>query len=238
MKGVLDRQYSRERFNRPEYVFRYKTRSLLVDYAVSKFLQTSASPRLLDFGAADGLNLLELNNILAGEWTLSGIEYSTKLVAEAPELPSNISLYKGDITQPLEGQEWGRCDVVSALAVLEHLTNPVDAVKNAAVMLKSGGIFVATSPVPFWDELSTRLGLLKGDQHECHMDREAIINCLHAAGFKIEEFCKFMWAPISFLPYLGVRISPAMSLKVDAFVRKIKIFNFLFVNQYVIGRKL
>ena len=53
----------------------------------------------------------------------------------------------------------------------------------------------------------------------------------------MEEFGKFMWAPISFLPYLGVRVSPGMSLKIDALVGKLKIFNFLFVNQFVIGRK-
>jgi hypothetical protein len=59
---------------------------------------------------------------------------------------------------------------------------------------------------------------------------------LGCEGLKVEEFGKFMWAPIPFLPYLGVRVSPGMSLKIDALVRKIKIFNFLFVNQFVIGR--
>ena len=237
MKGVLDRQYFRGRMERPEYVFRYKTRSLIVHYAVSKFLRTPAKPCLLDFGAADGLNLLELNDILTGEWALLGIEYSTELVAEAPELPLNVTLSQGDITQPVEVQGWGQCDVVSALAVLEHLKSPIEAVKNAAAVLKSGGIFVATSPVPFWDWLSSRLGLLKGDQHESDIDRRAMIICLHAAGFKVEELGKFMWAPIAFLPYFGIRVSPAISLKVDAFVGKLKVFNFLFVNQYVVGRK-
>jgi hypothetical protein len=56
-------------------------------------------------------------------------------------------------------------------------------------------------------------------------------------GLKVEEFGKFMWAPISFLPYLGVRVSPGVSLKIDALVRMLKIFTFLFVNQFVIGRK-
>ncbi|MCI5207794.1 MAG: class I SAM-dependent methyltransferase [Candidatus Electrothrix sp. ATG2] len=238
MNGVLDRLYSQGRHQRPEYVFRYKTRSLLVRYAVNNFLNMSSGQHLLDLGAADGLNLLEFNALLEGDWIISGIEYSSELLAEAPDLPSNISLDRGDITQPLAEQEWRRYDIVTALAVLEHLQHPVNAVKNATEALKNGGIFVATSPVPFWDKLSSRLGLLKGGQHECDMNSKALIGCLEAAGLTVEECGKFMWAPISFLPYLKVRVSPARSMYFDALIRKCRIFNFLFVNQYVIGRKV
>lgn len=237
MQGVLNGEYSQERRNLPAHVFRYKTRTRLLRYAIDKFLSPAAHPRLLDLGAADGLTLLELNNLLRGGWEFSGIEYSAELIADAPALPANISLTRGDITQPLMEQGREQFQVVSALAVLEHLKNPETAVRNAALALKKGGIFVATAPVPVWDRLSSSLGLLKEAQHECGMDRDALVACLHAAELEVEEFGKFMWAPISCLPYLGIRFSPAVSLKIDAMVRKFKIFNFLFVNQYIVGRK-
>jgi SAM-dependent methyltransferase len=183
------------------------------------------------------MNLLEFNGLLKGDWTLTGIEYSTELIAEAPEFPSHIQIRKGDITQPLPAQDQGTYDVVTALAVLEHLKNPLEAVRNACVALKSGGIFVATCPVPFWDELASRLGLLNNDQHECELDLAAVLGCFEAVGLDVVEFGKFMWAPTSFVPYLGVRLSPAISLNIDAHVRKLKVFDFLFVNQYAIGRR-
>ncbi len=235
-KGVLDKKYAIERLKKPELNFRFRVRATFVKNAIKKYLKKTENLEILDFGAAEGLTMLEMSKLLPGS-NLIGIEYSQELINQAPELPENIKLMQGDVTDLENILKNSQFDAVSALAILEHLKNPEKALKEAFEALKPGGLFIASSPSPFWDHISTKLGLLKDEQHEVDMTKKLMIQIAKDAGFEVMKFTRFMWSPISFLPYLKIRVSPKFSLTVDNIVSKLFIFNWLFVNQAIIARK-
>jgi len=235
-KGVLDQKYAIERLNKPELIFRYKTRAQLVCNTIEKHLGKKSGLQILDFGAAEGLTIKEMDNILPGN-TILGLEYTDDLIKKAPELPDNVKLIQGDVTQLDSEMAKGEYDAISALALLEHLKEPEQALSEAKKALKPGGIFIATSPNPLWDDISTKLGLLRDEQHEADINERYMKSIAEKTGFEWVQFKRFMWAPVSFLPYLNISISPAFSLNVDNFIESIKLFNWLFVNQAFILRK-
>ena len=168
-KGVLNKNYADNRTKKKELAFRFRVRGEAVCWALNNFLDVKRQNEidLLDMGSADGKTLIYLNQNHLLKSGL-GIEYNSELIEKAGPLPKNISLIQGDITD-LSAIPDESFDVVSALAVLEHLPNPIKAIQEASRLLRKGGLFIATSPVPFWDHISTHLGLLAEDHHECDM---------------------------------------------------------------------
>jgi 2-polyprenyl-3-methyl-5-hydroxy-6-metoxy-1,4-benzoquinol methylase len=235
-KGVLDKQYAIERLKKPELNYRFKTRARFVKNTIQKHLGTASNLNILDFGAAEGLTMIEMHNLIP-ESSFLGIEYSEELIGLAPTLPSNIRLIKGDVTNLSTDIVNNRYDVVCALALLEHLKNPLEALQEANKVLKSGGLFIASSPNPFWDHVSSKLGLLRDEQHEVDMNKKLMLDLVKDAGMELIAFKRFMWAPVSFLPYLKIKVSPSFSLKIDDIASKLFVFNWLFVNQAIIARK-
>jgi SAM-dependent methyltransferase len=235
-KGILNQPYAFDRINKPELIYRYKVRARIVSDAAKRYLGEKSNLKILDFGSAEGLTLLELNELLPNSSFL-GIEYSEELIQCAPKLPENIRIIYGDVCCLGKNVKNESYDVVSALAILEHLPNPLKAVSEAVNILQPGGLFIATCPNPLWDDISTTLGLLQDDQHETDFDKKGLINIIGSAGLEFLAFDRFMWAPISVLPYMKIPISPLLSLKLDRIIRSLKLFNFLFVNQCIIARK-
>lgn len=235
-KGVLGADYADGRETQKELVFRYKTRACMVATVIRERARDTTGLNILDYGSAEGLGLLELDRLLPGN-SILGIEYSEALINKAPKLPDNIKLLKGDVTRLDEEVRKRKYDVVVALALLEHLRSPIDCLREAKNVMNAGGLLIATSPNPFWDNLSTRFGLLRGGQHETDMSKRILLEIATEAGFDMACYERFMWAPVSILPYLGIRVSPRMSLRVDRFVSKLHVLNFLFVNQLMVLRK-
>jgi len=233
--GVLNGNYAVER-KQLALIFRYKTRALIVANAIKHYLDRIHSLTVLDFGSADGRALKELDNHIPIHFAL-GVEFSGDLIASISELPDTITIIKGDITSLPEKATLNTYDVVSALAVLEHVENPLKAVQEAKRVLRPGGLFVATAPNPFWDRVSSRLGLLKKEQHQMFLGRKELIQLIMNAGMEYVAFDRFMWAPVSVLPYLNIPVSPKLSLSIDTILRRIKIMDWLFVNQCIIARK-
>ena len=235
-RGILDKTYAEDRQKKPQLVFRYKVRARIVANAAKRYLATSKPLYVLDFGSAEGLTLLELSSLLPFG-TYIGVEYSGELLKCIPELLPNIRIIKGDVTDLPEGIKGESYDIVSALALLEHLSHPLKAVQEAASVLRPGGIFIATCPNPFWDTVSAHLGLLQGEHHETEMNRERMIYVVEKAGMEVLAYELFMWAPIGVLPYMKLPIPPLFSLTLDRIIRSVKIFDWLFVNQCIIARK-
>ncbi|MCK4677927.1 MAG: class I SAM-dependent methyltransferase [Bacteroidales bacterium] len=237
MKGILESNYADDREVKPELKFRFKVRAQVVVDAAIKYLKTSSKLNVLDMGSADGKTIDEIENIFNNS-RFVGVEFSQELIDKHPPFArNNINLIQGDVTDLSKIAEPGFFDIVSALALLEHLPYPIKAIKEANRILKPGGIFVASCPVPFWDDVSNKLGLLKEDHHETDMTKKLFKKYLLEGGFDFLEYKKFMFAPVSFLPYLHIPISPKGSLKLDRIIGSFRILNFLFVNQYIVGRK-
>jgi SAM-dependent methyltransferase len=236
---VLGGRYAEERLRRPAHRFRFRARALAAAHAVresggSRALETPL--RVLDLGCAEGSTLLELGRLLPVAEGV-GVEASTELIEAALPLPEGVRLVSGDVTdlRAVLGPE--PFDLVTALAVLEHLPRPALAVREAARVLRPGGLFVATCPEPAWDAVSTRLGLLDEGQHESDMRRARLEAAVLDAGLELISYRRFMLAPTGALPYLRVPLSPALSWTIDRAVGAVRLFDWLFVNQRVVGRR-
>jgi ubiquinone/menaquinone biosynthesis C-methylase UbiE len=233
-KGILDLSYIGERESKLHVSFRYKVRAHIAAIKVTKYLKPPI--RLIDFGCAEGRTLLEIRNLLGtGEYL--GLEHSQSLLDCAPTLPSDVRLKEENITSLPDTVQENYYDVATALAVLEHLENPSIAVKEAYRILKNGGLFIATCPDPIWDDISSKLGLLKDTHHNTKMDKVNMFHILRSSGFKVIEYHKFMFAPIGFMPYINIPINVRFSLTVDRAISKLRLVNFLFVNQCIVGLK-
>jgi len=208
----------------------------MVYNAAQKYLQKTDGLTILDIGAAEGRTIKEMNSLFSDS-TFLGIEYSKELIDAAGTLPGNINIIQGNAMSLPDSVKPNTYDLISALAILEHLESPVDTIKEASKALKAGGLFVATCPIPAWDDLSNKLGLLKEDHHETDMHKNLMIEILQEGGLELLSYQKFMFSPISFLPYLHIPVNAATSLSIDRTFYSIKIFNWLFVNQVIIGKK-
>jgi ubiquinone/menaquinone biosynthesis C-methylase UbiE len=238
-KGVLNANYSDNRTKKKELFFRYRVRATAVVEAWKHHATNRDSLMLLDLGAADGKTLAFMAAALPVAEAI-GVEYNQDLIDCADSNlkgQANTRLVQGDVTNLPEFQD-NSFDLISALALLEHISDPSKVVAEAARLLKPGGLFVSTSPVPFWDHVAVKTGLLKEDHHECDMHAEKFQSFITSnPSLELVEFKPFMFAPVGTLPYLGIQPSPEASLRMDHAIRQLWIFNWLFVNQIAVARK-
>jgi SAM-dependent methyltransferase len=165
------------------------------------------------------------------------VEKAPELIAQAPALPADTQLVQGDICHLPAQLEIPPFDVVVALAVLEHLKTPLAAISEAHRVLRPGGLFVASCPVPFWDQLATRVGFLAADQHEIHPDKKTLTRLLRDGGFELASYRRFMWAPSGVLAYLNWRLPVSLALKLDHIIARLPLLHHLHVNQLIVARR-
>ena len=122
-RGILNEPYADIRLNKPECIFRYKVRANVVFDKIKKFTKINEDLKLLAFGAAEGNTLRELSYKLHS-FELLGIEYSKELVNRATDLPKNIRVIQGDVQDLSNCIKNNSQDIVIAMALLEHLSNP------------------------------------------------------------------------------------------------------------------
>ena len=235
-KGVMTEKYSHDRKKKKHLIYRYKSRAYEASKAFRKFSPGILKPNILDFGSADGFTLSETHMLLDAKASL-GVEYSKELIDSSEILPQNCSLIQGDVTKNSNQIEPTSFDLVTALAILEHLDEPAELFRQAYRNLKSGGIIVATCPSPFWDKISGKFNLHDDDFHAFDFNREAFSCLAIEAGFKPLQYRKFMSAPLGFAPYLNIPMSPAFSHLFDKIIGTFLIFNWIFVNQIFIAVK-
>lgn len=235
--GVMGADYADERRRACHLQFRLKVRAQVAVNALRARVPGQSSWRVLELGAAEGLTLLHVRELLGGAGQYDGVELSEGLLQAAPPLPGNTRLLKGDVTQLPSDLEANSYDLCMALAVIEHLDDPLASVREAARMLKSGGVFVATCPNPFWDHLAGALHLVADEHHEQEMTKRKLLDLVRDAGLVKPEFAPFMWLPVGSLPYFKVPVPPGAALRIDDVVRRLPLSRFAFVNQVVIAQK-
>ncbi len=125
----------------------------------------------------------------------SGIGYDISVSNK--DLPKNIVLKKVDLNGNIDKRK-DYFDVITALAVLEHINNPVRFLKQAKKMLKRNGKLIITTPdksgKKILEFLSFNLGLISKKEisdHKNYFDKEKIESLAKNAELKIIKIGTF-----------------------------------------------
>ncbi|MFZ4575282.1 MAG: class I SAM-dependent DNA methyltransferase [Phycisphaerales bacterium] len=234
--GVMGGDYAVDRTRRPHLAFRYQVRALVAANMYRRFGPGGQNPSVLDLGAADGRAMVKTHELLDARRSV-GIEFSEELIAAAGGLPEGCCLVQGDATKPHAQVPKASFDLVTALAVLEHVENPVELCTRVREALVPGGVFVATCPSGVWDSISGAVGLHKDEHHTGAFNRARFESVARDAGLTPLHYERFMLAPVGFLPYMGVRVSPRFALAIDRPFARIPLVNLAMVNQVFVGVK-
>jgi SAM-dependent methyltransferase len=235
----MDASYALGRVEKMHLNYRYRVRAQVAhDAFVGHVGAPPEAPRVLEMGAAEGRTLLHLRELLGrpgGDYV--GVEYADDLIAAAPPLPPGARLIKGDVMDLPDELEGASFDLVTCLAVLEHLPDPAACVAEAWRVLRPGGVFVATCPNPFWDQIAGTFGMVADEHHEVEVTGAYMVELARSAGFARARFRPFMWVFTGVLPYLRVDLDPALSLRVDEAIARLGVLDFSFVNQALVAIK-
>jgi ubiquinone/menaquinone biosynthesis C-methylase UbiE len=217
-RGVMDAGYHVDRLESPGPRYRFKRRGA----EVSRILKTFApeNPKILDIGTADGL-LLDLvcaetkPDLAVGldlSWGLlkANTRKNPILQADAEKLPFPDSHF----------------DAAIATAIIEHVPHPDTFVQEIERVLKPGGVCIVTTPVPVFEEIASKLGFLKEDDHQETFDLKKLRALIAGKKFEILEAEKFMMSPVGF---------PA-ELRIERIMKKIGL-SMILLNQLVAARK-
>jgi SAM-dependent methyltransferase len=235
-RGVMTSEYNLSRLTKTHLIYRYKCRSYEAARSFEKHSTCPSKPNILDFGSADGFALIETHKLLDANLSL-GVEYSEDLANSECILPPSCSIIQGDVTKSLDQVKSKNFDLVTALAILEHLEDPIELFHRAHDALKPEGLLIATCPSPFWDKISGKFKLHEDEFHAFDFNRDAFFCLAAKSGFEALEYRKFMSAPIGFAPYLKIPMSPRFSNLCDRIISSLFIFNWTFVNQIFVARK-
>ena len=220
MKGVLDRKYAIARQTKRSHIYRLKRRTCEVLKGI-KIFHPEKPGSILDIGTADGLMLRNVKDTFP-KTTCVGIEYARDLMVCCES--KTIHVIQGDaMTLPIKDNSF---DVVIATAIIEHVSEPMQLIREAFRVLRKNGIFIVTTPHPFWERIATCIGHLKEEEHHELITLRKLKSLFETVGFGIVNAEQFMISPIG-MPF------ELMLEKILKFFR----LNFLLLNQIIVGRK-
>ena len=193
----MDPEYGRAYRDLFERHWWWRARSALVLEVLRRHAPTGGWPVILDVGSGDGLFF----NDLAEFGVATGIEPDASLVSEATRATGRVLIRPFDASfQPA-----APCNLILFLDVLEHLPDPVAALRHARRLLAPGGTILVT--VPAFRMLWTAHD--DWNHHRTRYTRTALLSELTEAGLTpVESFYFFSWvAPVK----LAVRVAEALS---------------------------
>ncbi len=217
--GVLDKSYALGRQQKKSWRYRLNRRTREVAQAIESYYPLPVS--ILDLGAAEGAMLSRLKKHFPQARCL-GIEYSRELISINQD--KEIEIIQGDIQKiPFDNESF---DVAVATAVIEHLPQPLAMVSEARRVLKKNGLFILTTPDPFFDKIADFLSKDETAGHQETFDLTRLRSIFEKYGFRVMKAEKFMVSPMGMPGELAI----------EKIFRLFKI-NFLMLNQIIVGQK-
>jgi ubiquinone/menaquinone biosynthesis C-methylase UbiE len=133
----------------PEEQSRLQLLNELTNQSFLDFLQLNGHEQVLELGSGLGILCAQVARQLP-RGRVTGIELSKVQLAKSPQFPSNLEFILGDIHElPFEDDAF---DLVYGRYILEHISNPPQALKEAyRVLRKSGKIYFQENSV-LWME--------------------------------------------------------------------------------------
>jgi SAM-dependent methyltransferase len=222
MTGRLgDLEYARGRERKRSLRYRLLRRAHEVDKAIEEFSELPVRD-IIDLGTADARMLEIINRKYPGARCV-GVELSGDLVEFGKAMFPHLRIIEGDV-QSLDFPD-GSFDVAVATALIEHLPDPGLFMREVKRVLRRGGIFVPTSPDPFWESIATRVGHLSKGQHHKVMDLPQLGRLAEGAGFAVVKAQKFMLSPVG-MPFESA---------VERVLRRLRL-DFMLANQLLVCR--
>lgn len=173
-----------EAYNEAEdslYLRNLGAKLLTFDRVLSRIEKYREPGRLLDVGCYYGVLLHAARR---RGWTVDGVELSRDAVRYANE-HFGISAFNGDLRSAAYGDD--SFDVVTLLAVIEHLLDPADELKEIHRVLKNGGIIAVAT-----HDISSVLARLMGrhypwlcQMHLYHFSPRTMEMLLRKTGFDV-----------------------------------------------------
>jgi len=220
-EGVYGYEYYEGRQAKRALVYRLARRTDEVRRACLRY-QSEPPRRVLDVGTADGLMLLNLSRVWP-DTMFTGVDMSHELLLAVPEVPS-LRVEANAIQLPFADDAF---DTVVATAIIEHVTEPEQFVRECKRVLSPKGLFIVTTPDPFFEKIATAIGHLPDEGHNITMNLGELRRLFESAGLRVLEAEKFMMSPWGF---------PA-ELALEDIMKRIGL-RFLLLNQLVIGQKV
>ena len=113
-------------------------------------------------------------------------------IAVKPEKRDNVEIKRMDLQKKID-LDSNYVNVITLLAVLEHMKYPVEILKECYRILKPGGIILITVPSPQNEpilHMFAALHLVRPemiDQHETYFTKAYLLECLNQVGYKQAE---------------------------------------------------
>jgi SAM-dependent methyltransferase len=118
----------------------------LLNEAALREMGLRGGEKIIDFGCATGRMSLAMARAAGPNGRVIGIEISSEQIAEARRYAASVpdgarfEIRQGDaLAPPLADDEWGTFDVVHSRFLLEHLADPLAAVRVMARAVRPGG---------------------------------------------------------------------------------------------------
>ncbi|MGQ9847332.1 MAG: class I SAM-dependent methyltransferase [Bacteroidales bacterium] len=155
------------------------------------------NPKLLDIGCGRKAELLKS----VEPYILKGVGIDFKaLPFETPKIKT-IKMFLNDIL-PFEKSAF---DIVTMLAVLEHISDPIPLAREINRVLCWDGILILTVPSkaskPILEFLSYKLNIVDQEEirdHKIYYDRKDIEELFASAGFKLQSHKYFQFGMNNF----------------------------------------
>jgi len=157
------------------FAWQNPTGTVYANLHVSKFTPyVSSTDRLVDFGCGGG-------------WILSALTASEKTGVELNPLARAHAESLGLKTvESLEQLPSDSADVVISHHCLEHIPYPIEALREAARVLRTGGKLVLVTPLDDWRVQHDHTGK-DIDHHLYTWTPRLMANCLVEAGFAVDH---------------------------------------------------
>lgn len=150
-----------------------------------------------------------------------GIEYGQELITASDD--QRIKIIQADVLALPPQILKKKFDVIIAAALIEHLESPEILATAVYKMLTKKGIFIVTTPVPFFAKMASLMGHLPKHEHQQLFGLTELRELFAKNSFRVLKIKKFMFSPIGF-PF---------ERKIENLMRIMNL-DFLLANQLII----